>query len=89
MGLDVTTTTTTRPSNELEEVVPDTTTTGPGLRSTPRPDYSDKKNFREIFFGRKDTENDVRPHSLTLTHIYICFLDSGTNSVDAIEATTT
>ena len=72
MGLDVPTT--TRPSTELEEVVPDTTTTGPGLRSTPRPDYSDKKNFREIFFGRKDTENDVLP---TLTHIlfyiYFCF----------------
>jgi hypothetical protein len=36
---------------------------GPGLRSMDRPDYSVRKNFRELFYGKKDSphepENDV------------------------------
>lgn len=47
-----------RPDGEAEVIdTPDIT--GPGLRSTERPDYSIQKNFREMLYGRKDTELDV------------------------------
>ena len=70
--------TTPAPANaEVEEVPVETTplpaATGHGLRSTPRPDYSDRKNFRELFFGRRDTdrrdtENDDVLCPLSLSH---------------------